>query len=423
MRWLGLPSLVGAAAGIALALACVQLLARGTTQPLREMAAVASAMARGEHGRQVAVTSTDEVGELARAFNRMTAELAETDRLRRDLVANVSHELRTPLGALQAVLENVVDGVSEPDPETLRTMLAQTRRLGRLVTQLLDLSRLEAGDQPFDIRPFAVRDVLEGAAREARLHAPEDVVFSIDAPAELQAAGDPERIHQVVMNLVENAVRYSPRPGEIALRASPAPTTRSRSRSTTRAPGIPAEDLERVFERFYRGDGARATVAGRRRRRRRRPRPRDRALDRRAARRHDPRRAPRAARQPHGRHAARGARVERRAARFALAAVAAGVLAAMLLPGAPVGAGYAARGDRAGGGGRPRLASWPRALTRPLRRIGLARRREASCPRVLLRPLGRIGRPAGAPTLCAARCSVGSRCRWRPPRRFATRGG
>ena len=189
VRWLGLPSIVGAGAGIALALGCVQLLARGTTKPLREMAAVASAMARGEHGRQVAVTSNDEVGELARAFNRMTAELAETDRLRRDLVANVSHELRTPIGALQAVLENVVDGVSEPDPETLRTMLAQTRRLGRLVAQLLDLSRLEAGEQPFDMRPFAVREVLEGAAREARLHAPEDVVFSIDAPGRPAGAG------------------------------------------------------------------------------------------------------------------------------------------------------------------------------------------------------------------------------------------
>lgn len=95
VRWLELPSIVGAATGVVLALACVQLLARGTTRPLREMAAVASAMARGEHGRQVTVTSNDEVGELAQAFNRMTAELAETDRLRRDLVANVSHELRS----------------------------------------------------------------------------------------------------------------------------------------------------------------------------------------------------------------------------------------------------------------------------------------------------------------------------------------
>jgi len=261
VRALNLPSLVATLTGIAIALACVQLLLRGSTRPLREMAAVATAMARGEHGRQVAVTTNDEVGELARAFNRMTAELAETDRLRRDLVANVSHELRTPIGALQAVLENVVDGVSEPDPETLETMLAQTRRLGRLVSQLLDLSRLEAGDQPFDIRPFAVRDVLESAAREARLHAPDDVVFSIDAPGELLVEGDAERIHQVVVNLVENAVRYSPRPGEIALRASSADHVVT-VEVDDEGPGIPEEDLARVFERFYRGDGRRGGGAG-----------------------------------------------------------------------------------------------------------------------------------------------------------------
>jgi signal transduction histidine kinase len=255
VRLLGLPSIVGAAAGIVLALGCVQLMARGMTAPLREMAAVATAMARGEHGREVAVRTNDEVGELARAFNRMTTELAETDRLRRDLVANVSHELRTPIGALQALLENVVEGVSEPDPETLQTMLAQTRRLGRLVTQLLDLSRLEAGEQPFDIRPFPVRDVLENAAREARLHAPESIVFSIDAAAGLQAAGDPERIHQVVMNLVENAVRFSPRPGHVALRASS--TGQSvRLEVSDDGPGIAEDELERVFERFYRGDGS-----------------------------------------------------------------------------------------------------------------------------------------------------------------------
>jgi signal transduction histidine kinase len=148
----------------------------------------------------------------------------------------------------------VLEGVSEPDPETLRTMLTQTRRLGRLVTQLLDLSRLEAGEQPFDIRPFVVRDVLENAAREARLHAPESVVFSIDAPAGLRAAGDADRIHQVVMNLLDNAARYSPQPGHVALRASSGEHTITLE-VEDEGPGIPEGELERVFERFYRGDG------------------------------------------------------------------------------------------------------------------------------------------------------------------------
>jgi signal transduction histidine kinase len=95
-------------------LVIVQILARGMTSPLREMADAASAMARGHYDRRVRATSRDEVGELARAFNAMAAELADTDRQRRELVANVSHELRTPLGALQALLENLADGVVAP---------------------------------------------------------------------------------------------------------------------------------------------------------------------------------------------------------------------------------------------------------------------------------------------------------------------
>src|SRR5262249_55509982 len=91
----------------AASLAIVQFLARGMTSPLREMAAAASAMARGDYGRRVRASSRDEVGELARAFNAMAADLADVDRMRRELVANVSHELRTPLGALQALLENL----------------------------------------------------------------------------------------------------------------------------------------------------------------------------------------------------------------------------------------------------------------------------------------------------------------------------
>ena len=139
------------------------------TSPLREMAAAASAMARGDYGRRVRATSRDEVGELARAFNAMAAELGDADRMRRDLVANVSHELRTPIGALQALLENLADGVEPPDPAALRTALAQTERLGRLVAQLLDLSRLESGG--LALRPAPFGDARAARAGRARVRA------------------------------------------------------------------------------------------------------------------------------------------------------------------------------------------------------------------------------------------------------------
>src|SRR3954471_4940821 len=153
-RHLGVPLVLRTLIAAGLGLAFVQFLARGMTSPLREMAAAASAMARGDYGRRVRATSRDEVGQLAHAFNAMAAELADVDRMRRDLVATVSHELRTPIGALQALLENLVDGVEPVDPAALRTALRQTERLGRLVGQLLDLSRLESGALALRPAPF-----------------------------------------------------------------------------------------------------------------------------------------------------------------------------------------------------------------------------------------------------------------------------
>jgi len=251
--------LVPAAIGAALlALVLVQLLARGMTRPLREMARAARAMARGVYGTRVRDGGRDEVGELARAFNAMAAELAETDRQRRDLVANVSHELRTPLAALRAKLENVADGVEPADPETLRTMLAQTERLGRLVTQLLDLSRLESAGVALDRRPFRVADVLEQAAREARLHAPEGVSIDVVGEREVMVDGDPERVHQVVANLLENAVRHSPVPGRVVVTAGPG----ARIEVADEGRGIPPGEEDRIFERFYRSDAARSGAGG-----------------------------------------------------------------------------------------------------------------------------------------------------------------
>jgi signal transduction histidine kinase len=254
------PSVSGIIAG-GIAMVMVWFLARGMTSPLREMAAAASEMAKGNYDRRVSSSSRDEVGELARAFNQMAAELAETDRVRRDLVANVSHELRTPITALQAVLENLVDGVTEPDPETFQTMLSQVERLGRLVKQLLDLSRLESGAVPLERSAFRVEPLLTHAVREQQLHAPEIAVsVSVDSP-DLTADGDPERVHQVVANLLENAVRHTPRGGTVQVRAQ-RDATGVTIEVLDEGPGIAAADEARIFERFYRADSARASSDG-----------------------------------------------------------------------------------------------------------------------------------------------------------------
>jgi signal transduction histidine kinase len=248
-----------AAAG---ALALVQLLARGMTSPLREMASAASAMARGDYGRRVRATSRDEVGELARAFNAMAAELGDADRMRRELVANVSHELRTPLGALQALLENLADGVEPPDPAALQTALAQTERLGRLVAQLLDLSKLESGGLELQPVSFGMRTLLEQAARECELgDRPIRLKVCVE-PGDLHTTGDPERLHQVVANLLDNAVRHSPPEGRVWLSAHAATAGRTTIVVADEGPGIPPDDAERVFERFHRTDAARATRDG-----------------------------------------------------------------------------------------------------------------------------------------------------------------
>jgi signal transduction histidine kinase len=253
----------GFRAGVAavIALGMVQLMARGMTSPLRSMERAAAKMAEGDLSERVDARSSDEVGRLAAAFNHMADELAEVDRQRRDLVANVSHELRTPISALRATLENVVDGVVAPDPILLRTMLAQTERLQRLVAQLLDLSRLESGGSPLHRLWFPAADLLEAVADEAALHSP-DLRFEVEVePPDLAVDGDPERLHQVLGNLVENAARFAPDDHAVTLRA-----TRTRGlvmfEVLDDGPGIPADSLGRVFERFYRTDEARSTDEG-----------------------------------------------------------------------------------------------------------------------------------------------------------------
>jgi signal transduction histidine kinase len=253
---LGVPIWIRPLVAIVIGLGLVQVLARGMTSPLREMAGAARRMADGDWSQRVTDTSADEVGELGRAFNDMAAQLAAVDRMRRDLVANVSHELRTPISALRARLENLVDGVETPEPDLLRSMLDQTERLGRLVTQLLDLSRLESGVVPLRRESVDAAGVLDAVAAEARLHSPERDIDVTVEPTDLRLWIDADRMHQVLANLTANALQYGPPDRPVCLRARAVGDEVALS-VTDEGPGIPASDAAQVFERFYRADAAR----------------------------------------------------------------------------------------------------------------------------------------------------------------------
>ena len=239
------------------ALAVTRVLARGMTSPLREMTAAARAMARGDYTRRVRATSRDEVGQLAHAFNRMVSDLEAADRQRRDLVANVSHELRTPISALQAVLENLVDGVTTPDAATLRAALEQTERLGRLVEQLLDLSRVEAGSVPLRLETFDVAGLLAAAVRESEMTGrPVRHAVTVQ-PEDLRVRADEERLRQLLANLLDNAGRHSPPNGRVTVRARADGTERLlRLDVADEGPGIAPHDRRHVFERVIRGGSA-----------------------------------------------------------------------------------------------------------------------------------------------------------------------
>ncbi|MEX3654864.1 HAMP domain-containing sensor histidine kinase [Mycolicibacterium fortuitum] len=239
-------------AALATSLILTQFLAHGMTSPLRQMTAAARAMARGDYSLRVRATSRDEIGQLATAFNQMAADLGAADEYRRGLIGNVSHELRTPITALRAVLENVVDGVVEPDPETMRMALSQTERLGELVTNLLDLSRVEGGAIPLQVSRFDVDAFLHEAVEHVSVSATDTPVTVKVTPPDLKAVADPARLRQVVVNLVDNALRHSPAGGRVAVLAA-RDASGLRIEVTDQGPGIAPAERERVFERFTRG--------------------------------------------------------------------------------------------------------------------------------------------------------------------------
>ncbi len=215
----GVPAILTIPVTIALALGVTQLLAVGMTSPLRAMTKAARQMAAGDYSGRIATTSRDEIGDLSAAFNLMARDLAEVDRERRELVANVSHELRTPLAALSARLENMADGVEVADQAGMELALGQTKRLSTLVSDLLDLSRLDAGLTELTVSQVGIKDFLSEAVEDLVDIQREVTCTMVVEPPDLVVEADLLRLRQLVTNLLANAMRHSPPGGVVHLQA------------------------------------------------------------------------------------------------------------------------------------------------------------------------------------------------------------
>ncbi len=254
---------VGSLVATAVALMLGVFLARSLTRPLRELTAATQAMARGELAQQIPVRSSDELGELAASFNRMSAELVRAQEARRQMTADIAHELRTPLSLILGHAEALADGVLPPTPQTFAIIYDEAQRLTRLVDDLRTLSLSEAGELALQIAPLRPEEIVE---RAAAAHQPQAAARRVEivtdvAPDLPDVEGDFDRVAQVLDNLLANALRLSPEGSTVALRAE-AFGRFVRFSVRDQGPGLAPEDQQRVFDRFYRTDRSRSRDLG-----------------------------------------------------------------------------------------------------------------------------------------------------------------
>lgn len=271
VRGLEVTLVVALLGGVVLAGLLSLFVARHFSQRLVAIEKVAEAMAAGDYAARAIVTGQDEVARLAVSLNKLAAELekriAELKRMdaaRRDFVAAVSHELRTPLSIIQSYTEAILDGMVTPEEMKLYldTIREEVERLKRLTDELLDLRRLETGalkiqQEKLDLGEIArqVAARFQAAPEASKLH------FHVEVSPVPLVLGDKDRLEQVIINLLDNAFRFTPAGGSVTLKIEPAPEGVALSVQDT-GPGIPPEELPYIWEKFYRSDKARARTTG-----------------------------------------------------------------------------------------------------------------------------------------------------------------
>lgn len=242
---------------------------RQVVAPIQEMRTASQHIADGHYDQRVRVPTNsssgdmDELAQLAFSFNQMAEKLTQTEKMRRELIADISHELRTPLTTIKGSLEGLIDGVLESSPETYQQIHSEADRLQKLVADLQEISRVEAGAVPLDLKPLNLANPVETVTRRLRPQFEEKgVVLNVDAPSNLpDVLANQDRITQVVINLVGNALQYTPSGGQVSVTVSKSENN-IRVRIQDTGIGIPSEHIPHVFTRFYRVEKSRSRAGG-----------------------------------------------------------------------------------------------------------------------------------------------------------------
>lgn len=253
--------LVAAVAALAITFCVVGVFAFRLVKPLRQMSAAARSFGSGDFSVRVPVTSSDELGQLAVSFNNMANSLSNSEGTRRSFIANVSHELKTPMTTIAGFIDGILDGTipKEQESKYLHIVSDEVKRLSRLVKSMLDLSRIDSGEMKlhpsrFDITHTVVTTLL---TFEQKIDEKGIEIRGLEDAAPQEVWGDQDLLHQVVYNLIENAVKFTNEGGYIAVQVSDS-IDRTTVVIENSGPGIAPEDLPMIFERFYKTDKSRS---------------------------------------------------------------------------------------------------------------------------------------------------------------------
>jgi len=253
------------AGGVALATAVVAsiLVSRGIASPIHQLAGASRRLAAGQYGERVPIDGTTEVNQLATSFNAMAVAVEDAERRRQELIGDVAHEMRTPIATLQGYLEGLLDGVIDPSDRLWAKLHDEAGRLRRLIEDLQELSRAEAHQLTVICRATQPAAIVRPAVERLESDVAErGLSLNVELPPGLpEVQADPERAIQVLTNLVTNALRYTPPPGQIDVRVA-AEDGVVRFEVSDSGIGIAPEHLPRVFERFYRVDKSRSRALG-----------------------------------------------------------------------------------------------------------------------------------------------------------------